>query len=425
MDLSKELLKQKQQVNPWIHGINVVLIFLLVFLISLIKTNYDNQLGNHSFWDPVKMSYRNELSGVNEFLYSRKTLWKSKLHLSEWGGFNEVIWKGGHLQLPLSINLELEDESDFTLIFSKTDKRELGVKIRGKKATLKNGERSFFFSKNSNQEYKILRSVDYKHENKDLKLYLTDSHLVLNQKSFKLPIETEEFEFNKLSLRGGLHPVSIHSLMFGFEDILRYSFDYLNELWGWVTAIGGILSGLYIALLIIFKFRWKRFLIFISSFCLLFGTYEVLDRTLFKGKYPQPEKLKINQVKNHQYKNLLWIRTDLIPKTIQSQVSFILFQGLTKFTKDKDIQKLLQHAKRENKTLILVDHFNYQPSEQDIKNTQMWTDLAEKQNVRFFNPNPILLDNQNKGEIWLNRNHLSTFGYKLLNQQVQTLLSQF
>ncbi|MBT7610904.1 MAG: hypothetical protein HN576_14170 [Bacteriovoracaceae bacterium] len=423
MDLKSEIKNHKKERSYLLHGVNIFLIFLLVLLISLIKINYDNQLNNHSLWDSVKSKYRNELKGVHEFLYSRKTLWKSKLHLEEWGGFNEVIWKGGNLHLPLLINLDLSNKGEFTLVFSKRNDLEFGVKIRGDKFNLINEKRSFFFSKGNDMEYSLLEEVGFVTNESRVKLYLTESHLVLNQHAFALPKEMLNFSFNKLSLRGGRSPVAVDSLMFGFEKAFRYSFDYLNELWGWVIAIGSILSGLYIALLIIFKLKWKGFLIAISLLNITFGIYEVLDRLVFKGKYPQPVALKKYPLKNSRYHNLYWLKNNIIPNSFDKNVAYVLIQN--SINSAKGLHKVVSEIQRLNKTPVLVDSFYSELLPKDDINNHFLKNKANELGITFLNLNPFLFKNKNRGEIWLNHNHLTLLGKKLVNQEVELLLSRF
>jgi hypothetical protein len=424
MDLPTELSKSKKQNSIYFHLINVVLIFVLIFIICLIKSNFDNQLHNHSFWDPLKTTERNQLKGAHEFLYSRKTLWNNRMHLDQWGGFHEVRWRGGFLKLPLSINLDMDSKSEFTLIFSHSGDQYFGIKLRGESFPNSSEKNSFFFTKQKSEQYHIHKLIPFQREQHKVKLFLTETSLVIknknNKRSYLLPEEFTGFSFNHLSLKGGIAPVSISSVVFGFDNMIRYRFSFLNELWGWTIAIGGILSGLYLSLLVIFKFKWKRFLITFASLCILFGGYEILDRLIFKGLLPLPAAQTKEIEENKQFQSYYWLRNGIVPVSFDAAIKTIILQySNDDFSREK-IESIINKLNNKKMDIILAKYNSYDdksigPDDLILKN------LAEKFNLRYQNFNSVLSKNKNHGELWWDKRHLTDLGQKVLNLSLTNL----
>lgn len=385
------------QISLWFHGLNLILIFLLTALLTLLKTNFDNTLENHAMWDPIRLQQRDTALGANQFYRSRQTLFGNKLNLHRFGGFHEVDWRGGLLHFPLSVNFKLEKKAELSVIYYTADDLNYGVKLRG-------SNKHFFFIRNSLNRYEKVYPFQLKTFPEDLneiefKLFLDSQHLVLNKQNIELPFEFKNLEINKLSMRGGYEPVFVSQVSFGLEDIVRYRFSFMKEFWTWVLSISPILIGLYIALYFIFKFTWKPAFIPLLLLNIILGGYELLDLYYFKGKYPPANE--VAKIKFHNYK-------------IHRGQKIFLINNSNEFNIPK-WDKDLSLARSSKRKIYLIHNPAYHIDLKEKLSRAVFKEWANRKGLKILDATPFLKKLNEEGEVWNHQHQLSEFGEKALN----------
>ncbi len=256
------------KLNYLFHALNILCVVVFVWSLTHFIMDYDNTLEEHGLWDSEKMHMDIPVPGAENYFKSKASVKGGELRLGEWGGFNQLSFRSGHLYLPLGFDLLLVPEGDFSLFLSATSNGLQGIRVSRHPAIP-----SGLFEVDASGRFVFFDKLGTKFEfRKDkTRFHFEQDHLVIGNSIVSLPEAFKTNGFNFLGFRTGGKQAIISDMAMGIEPLVKVKFDFLEDFLAYAVGFTIFFISIYSAVQINFRFNPKTtFGILLALSCLTF-----------------------------------------------------------------------------------------------------------------------------------------------------------